>query len=187
MDSITQRQWETLTYSDPRHALEWMRRRHGPPHRGDPLRRYRSGRHRYIRERHQAAILCHGLATAVLKRPVFYALAEDADYDCVMAWRARRRTVFIPVQLKEVVPTRVNPDSSIDGVLEKLTRYASSDGLVVGIHLNREGIRNLAALDLPSLNLRELWIFGQTGRAPNEWAIYGNVLGRPKLHLFEYP
>jgi len=190
MDAILKRQWRSLDYRDPRPTLKRLRvKRRGFPAqgRGDPLHHLRSGRDRLARERHQAALLAHGIAQAVLKRKVRFALSEDADYDCVFRWHEGPSPTFMPVQLKEVVPDTLNPDASLDEIVQKLTRYAASSSLVVGIHLNRLGIDQLDQLDVPDLNLRELWVFGATGRAPNEWAIYGNVLDRPKLYVFEYP
>lgn len=132
-------------------------------------------------------MFCHGFAEVVLKRQVQFALSEDADYDCVLSWNEDGSSAFAPVQLKEVVPDTLNPASTLDDVLKKLTRYGSSGGLVVAIHLNRAGIQLLPSLELPALSIRQLWIFGQTGRTPSEWALYGNLMEEPKLYLFEHP
>jgi hypothetical protein len=188
MDPILARQWRSLTYRDPKAALRRSQRRlHGVAARGDPFGNLRSARDRTFRESHQAALFCHGFAEVVLQREVQFALSEDSDYDCVFSWREGNDPTFVPVQLKEVVPDTLNPSSNLDEVLRKLTRYASSGGLVVAIHLNRTGIHHLPSLELPELNIRELWIFGATGRSPSEWALFGNLMEKPKLYLFEHP
>jgi len=148
---------------------------------------YRCTRQREEREGWQAALLCHGIAQAVLGQPMSFALYEDADYDCIFSWQSGPNPRYAPVQLKEVVPDSVNPEASIEQVLAKLTRYTTSDNLIVGIHLNRAGIADLGRIRPPHLNVRELWIYGAIDDEQTRWALFGNMLDRPRLYVFDYP
>ena len=52
---------------------------------------------------------------------------------------------------------------------------------------NRAGIAELGHIDFPSLNVRELWVFGAIEPDHSRWALYGNLLSTPHLYVFDYP
>lgn len=147
--------------------------------RNQELRRYHETR--------QGALFCHGLATAVLHRPVLFAPVENEDFDGIARWKRSDGEVFTPVQLKELVPAHLNPNTTIEEQTEKLKRY-NSPQLVVAIHLNRAVRFDLAKLRVPKLNIGELWMLGAVSPDGRDWMLYGDFTkGEPRPYPFHYP
>lgn len=191
MDSghlVTLRKWDALDFRDPVEdlvnliAFEILTAGRIKEYKVRTLRTHRLN---WLRQNRQAALFCYGFG-AVLQRPIEYAPVEESDYDCVFRWHDGNTTVFAPVQLKEVVPDRVNPRASLDGEIKKLSKYADSDDLIVAIHINRAGGPRLE-VTVPRLNLAALWVFGANNRDLSRWFYYGDLLREPSLHKFSYP
>ncbi len=191
-------EWSNLSYLDPAAELMEARRR-------DRLRTpaeiqgrrafFRKREGRAEKQRLEACLFAFGWSCAT-GLPASVAMHELSDYDCVL----RRGTEaggeeHVPVQLKELPPTRVDPDLDFGAMFRKLGKYVDSEDLVVALYVNRR----ISKCDLDSLlvskpRLRELWILGATSPAERqggqEWSIVGSVTRPPKARVtcrFTYP
>src|SRR5271154_1321003 len=88
------------------------------------------------REIAEACLFFFGLSCQ-MQRHVWVIDHEDADYDFVAVWKNNNDEYFTPIQLKEVVPTRLNPNDSIQSRIDGLAKYVSVD-LAVAIRINRQ-------------------------------------------------
>ena len=139
-------------------------------------------------ELRQAAILCYGVAQ-VLEVPVYLAQSEADDYDFVAAYRIDGTIHYVPLQMKELVPSHLNSQATLQAELNKLkAKYRSSGDLVVGVHINRRVELVLSELDLSDLDIGELWLFGSDRPDGSEWFAMGNLLdANPKEVRFSIP
>lgn len=133
-----------------------------------------------------AAIFCYGLSESVLKKNIYYAPVESEDFDCVALWQDADYQVYTPLQIKEVVPDKVNPESTLNGEIAKLQKYSDSKDLVVAMQLNKKGRLEFSTINTPKLQIAELWIFGALTE-DNKWFLYGNLLTKPNYFEFAYP
>jgi hypothetical protein len=78
------------------------------------------------REARGAALFCHGMAQRI-GQPIFMSRSEQQDYDFVACWTVDGTQHFAPVQLKEVVPESLNPNTNIEQVVQSLTKYVDSE------------------------------------------------------------
>ncbi|MCX5855718.1 MAG: hypothetical protein NTZ24_14305 [Deltaproteobacteria bacterium] len=186
-DLIQMREWERLKYYDPFIILTHLRRLNNlaaesslPKNvktlRRNDLKEYREGR--------DAALFCLGM-TKVLCTTVFFARLEAQDYDFVTRWQNVDETIYTPVQLKEVVPESLNPNSNVNDTLAKIIKYSGSDRTVVALRVNREIHLELNSIQFPKMRLGGIWLYGAA--APDQWYIYGDLLNEPHLWEFEYP
>ncbi len=153
----------------------------------EKLRTLRTNKLKRHREGREGALFCYGLQEAVLKIPVYFALSEADDYDLVTLRKLDDTLLYTPVQMKEVPPERLNPTTSLNKEIQKLTKYVNSENLVVAIHANRTGQLNFNEIVLPKLKISELWIFGSLTLDQSRWFLYGDVLTRPEYYEFNYP
>lgn len=191
MDRKVPTEWNSLTYFRPAVVLDRLRRLassgllSGLPYqvqalRRNDLREYREGR--------QAALFCYGVGRAIGVE-VGFALFEKEDYDIVARFRLGDTEHFVPVQLKELVPAKLNDKADLQGELDKLSRkYLTSADLVVAIHVNRD-ITDLhpAELRLPR-GLAQIWLYGACDRNQERWLIIGDLLkDANRVYEFHYP
>lgn len=117
------------------------------------------------------------------------AAREDVDYDCVTLRKPPDGTLhFGPVQIKEVVPKYLNRETSVQAVIDGLTRYTSSPDLTVVIHLNRLVHFDPAELTIPALPISTLWIMAAVTPDQSRWALWGDFLsGERSGGEFDYP
>lgn len=93
---------------------------------------------------------------------------------------------FTCVQLKELAPGDLNPSQTLDDLLRSVRRRAPSDA-VLAIHLNRRGTLVLEALAAASVPYSGLWYFWAVDPTHASWRLFGDALGSPDIHEFEYP
>jgi hypothetical protein len=176
-------------YRNPAHDLRRLRKLERQL-QGVPMeprvRRLRTGPLRRVRENLDAALFTHGMAQ-VLGKTVYVAYQEADDYDFVTAWLSADEVQLCPVQLKELVPTDLNPDARLDLLLDELTRIHPSEHTALAIRLNRTGHLDFNHLKIPPLNFRQLWFFGATRPGSNHWFLYGDFCSDPSLVYFDYP
>ena len=111
---------------------------------------------------------------------VSMARGENQDYDFVASWSRGDTRNFAPVQLKELVPLSINPESSIDKLLAALPKkYVDSHDLTVVIHLNQRNQFDLGDLRIPELSIGGLWMFGATTPDQFAWGLWGDFLRNP--------
>ena len=122
-----------------------------------------------------------------LEQTVNICPVEESDYDFVARWESDPDVHFAPVQLKEVVPERLNAEASIQQAIDKLAKYPKSNNLTVAIKLNRREKFEPEKLIIPKLNIASLWIFAAITPDQSRWFLYGNMLEKPEFFFFEYP
>jgi len=143
------------------------------------LKKYLEGR--------QVALFCYGIGNAVLNTDVFHALYESIDYDCVALWERDGEQGFTPIQLKELVPESLKSTATLANELEKLAKYVAPEDLVVALHVNRMCILEFAKIQMPRLNVAEVWLYGAISPDQGRWFLYGSLLKEPEYYEFAYP
>lgn len=189
IDKIKLRGWEKLSYIDPtKYLIGLGSLSQSVDFSGYPEEvldmRLRSLEHH--RETREAAIFSHGLSQCVLENHVDFAMSEDSDYDFITRTVYDDKVVYVPVQTKELPPESIY-SKSIESELEKLTKYARSDDLVVAYHLNREMNINMKKLEIPKLNIAGIFFFGKISSPNNRWFMYGGKLGEFGGGKYELP
>lgn len=127
-------------------------------------------------ERRQCAIFAYLMSQVVSSR-VDVAYREAGDYDSVMRYRYQDEIRFVPVQMKELVPEFLNPQQSLQDLVDALrSRYPDSSDLTVAVHVNRDTTIRCDELNVEGLQLRGLWLFGGHSEDQSEWRVAGNLL-----------
>lgn len=182
--------WKNLRFLDPErvliglHDIAKMYPLNSFPYEFSSLRR-RDVRH--FGEGRQAALFCFAMSK-VVGVPVWFAQTEASDYDIVTRFRRNDVDHYAPVQLKELVPARVNAASSLQGELDKLSKYVDSADLIVAFHVNRDVRLEPSDLRLPRGAIAQLWLYAATAPDQSKWAAFGDLLGpSPGQFDFIYP
>ena len=183
------REWQVLQYREPRAILLKFDEFENQILDQDLPEDVRSLRVRPLRSAHylrQAALFCYGMS-CTSRLNVEFAIFEDKDFDCIARWRDSDTLHYCPIQLKELVPAHVNATANPEIELAKLSKYADAEDLVVAFYVNRE-VHLEFPLPVPAnIAVSELWIYGATSPDRRHWMLYGDVLGTPMRHEFEYP
>jgi hypothetical protein len=190
------RQFAQLEYGDPRGFLRQLREFENQLAASDTprsLRNLRTNGLKVEREMRDGALFCVGISECI-GADVRFAPFENQDFDFIATWPSSDIDPvqnFCPVQLKEVAPPHLNPTSSIQGVLDGLTKYKNSRDLVVAIKLNRPEHFDPSQVRVPSdLQVGSIWIFGSISEDQSEWAIWGDFAidaTVPLGHRYLYP
>ena len=163
-----------IANSHPLHQLRYEAR----SLRTHELRKFGEGR--------QGALFCYGMGQ-VIGAKVSFALVERQDFDLVARFEAEGKTNYVPVQLKEWVPSFMPSPQPLQVELDKLAKYVDSKDLVVAFHLNREASVLLSELSFPQ-TIGELWFFGAAENSQSRWVLIGNLLTNEAVaHEFLYP
>ncbi|MEA5125959.1 hypothetical protein, partial [Xanthomonas floridensis] len=149
------------------------------------IRHLRTNELKSAREYRQAALFSLGMSRN-LGVPVRFCPVEASDYDFIATWEERSTRHFAPIQLKELVPESLNSSSTIQAIIDGLTKY-SSNSLTVGIFLNRQGTFDHRELRIPTLRIGALWFVFTTTQDQSQWILYGDILGKAHATTFEYP
>ncbi len=179
--------WEQLKYRDPKEILIELRKVESSypleklPYNVSTLRTRSLRGHG---ESRQCALFCYGMSQA-LNITVGYAESEENDYDFIA--HLAEQNAFIPIQMKELVPNKINPNADLQIEVNKLTKYVDSNELCVAMYINKVVSIELNKLELPELNIAELWFFGAANPNQKQWTLVGNVLDQPEVYTFEYP
>jgi hypothetical protein len=152
------------------------------------VKRQRAIKSKREREIVEACLFSFGLS-CLIQRLVWVIDDEDADYDFVAFWHDDNEDDwFVPIQLKEVVPTRLNPDASIQSVIDSLAKYGSPN-LSVAIRVNQQITLDLDEITIPSRTIAALWVYAPASQDGSRWLIAGNLV-EPQPNLmcfFDYP
>jgi hypothetical protein len=127
------------------------------------------------------------MGDTVLQTPVYHALTESSDYDCIAHWKNYDKRSFTPIQLKELVPEALNSTTNLTSELEKLKKYTSSEDLVIALHVNRAGRLVLPEIRVPDLKVAGVWLYGAISKDQSRWFLYGDILNEPQFYEFAYP
>lgn len=184
------RELQSLPYIDPERLLVDLRRieqelplqtlRYAASSlRTHELKRFGEGR--------QAALFCYGMSK-LIGLQVQFAQAETKDFDIIARYVVNDEVSYVPVQLKEWVPSTVNPQASLQGEIDKLAKYADSRDLVVAFYLNRRAHVKFSELRLPEGRLGELWFYWAADPFQSRWMLSGNMLdANASAYEFLYP
>ena len=142
---------------------------------------------RIHKDRREAALFCLGLQVATGNSTFEFAMSEASDYDAVFRCIVNGKICFTPIQLKEIVPTRLDEKATLEREIAKLGKYADSQDLVVALFLDRNGISKLTEIEAPNLKLGGIWIFGCCSPDQSRWFLFGNIPSNPKLFEFVHP
>ena len=189
-DSIRTRDWSKLIYYDPVTILRSLREKEIEIADQDIDERVRTLRANMLkphREGREAALLCHGIGSAVLNNTVYFARSEKSDYDFISMWITGDTQHYSPVQIKELVPLDINPYSDLNKLISSLHKYNDSRDLTVAIHTNRQGTIDISQIVVPQLNIRELWLFGSLTLDQSKWFLLGDLIKDINYYEFYYP
>ena len=189
-DSIRTRDWSKLRYYDPAIILRYFREIElgiADLNIDERVRTLRTNMLKPHREGREAALLCHGIGSAVLNTTVYFARSEESDYDFISLWITDVTQHYSPVQIKEYVPSDINPYLDLNKLISSLQKYSDSRDLTVGIHMNREGTIDIPKIIIPQLNIRELWLFGSLTQDQSKWFLIGDLLKDKSYYEFYYP
>jgi hypothetical protein len=190
VEDLVLREWAQLRYLDPEKLLVGLREisRTLPLDkleyrvaslRTRKLRKYGEGR--------QAALFCYAMGK-VVGSPVMFAQIEDRDHDIVARYVKENTLFYAPVQLKEFVPSPVNPSATLQQELDKLGKYADATDLVVAVHVNRNFSGLISELSLPKGKIGQLWLYGALEPTQQRWCAIGDLLSsQPVTYEFGYP
>ena len=89
--------------------------------------------------------------------------------------------------MKELVTEKINPKANLQTEINKLQKYVDSNNLCVSIYLNKEVRIEFSNLEIPKLNIKELWLFGSKSPDQDDWWLIGNLLETTNFYEFKYP
>jgi hypothetical protein len=184
------REWAALQYRSARDYLINilpLRAALANSNTGERVASLRTNKLKPMRELWESCIFAHGVGSCVLGTDVYIAPVENQDYDCVAQYIVEDTQYYLPIQMKELVPERLNPRSSLQEEIEKLNKYRDSEDLVVAFRLNRQFDFELDKLSLPTLNIAQLWLFGSISQDTTEYMLWGNLLKDPVLYRYYCP
>lgn len=181
-------QWRCLNYHDPAKILrQFPSDTSFIPNGGQApgWSSFRTRPKRPLMEMLDAAVFAYGVSVAVPTVQIHIARFEDQDHDFVIRFAGPDDDYYYcPLQMKELVPPHVNPDATLESLLDSLDKYRGASDMVVAVKLNRPGY-DLTAIKIPPLDIGELWFFGATNH--REWFLYGDCLQSPSFSQFIYP
>jgi hypothetical protein len=194
MENVRLRQFAKLAYGDPRGFLAALRRHESAITASPTPQRIKTLRTQGLkpeREMRDAAIFCVGISERI-GFDVWFAPVEDQDFDFIATWfDGEGLRHYCPVQLKEVVPQRLNAGATVQAVVDDLARYADSADVTVAIKINRSGRFDPAELKPPAnLRIGGLWIFVALSPDQSEFGLWGDLLSKtdaPIWTRFSYP
>ncbi|ACT59959.1 hypothetical protein [Hirschia baltica] len=198
MKKIRIREFERYIFRNPTSDLHMLRQieiemtRHqcdGTLEMSTKATQLRTNQLKQYRENRAAALFTYGMSI-VQGHDIFYAPVEDQDFDFITTWTNQDTQHYCTVQLKELVPESLNPNSTIEELLEKLGKYGDSRDLTIAIQINRAGNWNPNSLKLSrKLPLNGIWFFHASAEDQSKFIIWGDWLNdEPCVGLeFDYP
>ncbi len=181
------RTWEKLKYFDPKNILIELREIENKYPLKEMPYNVSSLRTRSLKQRgqsRQCALFCYGMSQA-FNITMSYADLEDSDYDFISY--IEEHEAFVPIQMKEFVPEKINSKTELEVEIAKLGKYVDSSDLCVAMYINRVSNIDFSRLKIPDLNTDALWFFGAANPSQSTWKLIGNVLEKTEVYTFEYP
>nr|WP_315402397.1 hypothetical protein [uncultured Duganella sp.] len=179
------REWLKLKYHDPAYILAGLRRialQVGASNTEEGVKNLRTNGLKTIREGRQAALFCYGLSQRT-GRKIQFALQEPENdaADAIGLMDINGEAFFLPIQLKELPPTHLNPHVSLQDILNKLgSKRSGARGTIVAIHVNRVMHLEISKLTIPT-GIAELWLYGAADETQDRWFLIGDLLSDPGL------
>lgn len=190
MEDVRLKLWSGLEYKNPGHFLRLLRPVQFAVAASNLPEKIKSLRTHNLRrwgETRDAALVTYGISKVLRNESLEFAMHEDQDYDFVARRIESGTIIYTPVQLKVLVPSRINPNSTLEGEIQKLEKYSCSGDLVVVIRVSRDGPVDYGAIKIPKLPIAQLWVLGTLSPDQSRWCIVGDLLDHPEVVEFEYP
>jgi hypothetical protein len=190
VDRITLRKWRQRRWRDAQADLVNLGRLYGRllgkgiQAAVDDLRVHEL--RKYVEQR-QAALFAYFIEHSVLKCPIAYAMSEEQDYDCLIWWNVDGKSRYAPVQLKELVPSHINPTANIVDELAKLAKYVTSDRTIIAVHLNQAGLVEYSSIPRPATSAAEIWLYAAISPDQSLWFLYGDLLHGARGYEIPWP
>ena len=189
-DRLRIRQWERLTYNDPKRDLMALALLNDAVV-GSPLshneKQLRTHSQRSLLERRQAALFAWGLVNLYAFESLEYALIDAEGHDAIFRWINADAVCYRPVQLKEVVSESRNKLGDLQNVIDSLSKYRNAGDLTVAIHVNRRMAGHITLELSANLTIGQLFIFGGCSPDQQRWFIQGDFIKTLERAEFDYP
>jgi hypothetical protein len=196
MNSMAIKRARGLDYIGPRKALLVLTIHQDQvmsqqPHLPKHVQNWRTNKLQPELHRRQAALFCFG--RKCMEATDKWALAAWPDQNSEIDYVFRQtkpdgEVRFEFVQLKELVPDEIDPEQSLQDLLDKLPKkYPSAGGLTIAIHLHRNTTTKVSDLKKPHLPGGSLWLFGLGGKPPHNALLFGDWLKTPSIVYFTHP
>jgi hypothetical protein len=150
-------------------------------------RSLRTHKLREWKDRRIAALFAYGMSQRMPGYWFDFAGVERSDYDAVIRYYNEEVCIFTPIQIKELVPEDINEDSTVEAIVEGLTKYSNSPDLVVVIHLNRQMRIRPHPISSKKINIGGLYFLGGVAPTKRQWLLMGDLLHSAEISQFEYP
>ena len=181
-------QWAECSFFNPTKVLQGAFQegfRHRPGGR-TKIFNFSQSRIKALTECLDAAIFAHGLRKVFPDRNVCIAEFEAQDHDFILRFDLSGNPGYLPLQLKVLVSTDVNPTLTMNNLISKLSKYADASDLTVAIKVDRLNV-NPSLLSIPPLGIASLYFFGPRPGAKTGWYLYGDALHTPAWFEFDIP
>ena len=171
------RSFANLEYGDPHIILKCLHRfelENDLSSTPERIRTLRTNNLKSDREMRDAALFCVGMSE-FLGHKIYFSPSEEQDYDFVARYSDGSRINYCPVQRKELVSAELNPNTSIQIIVNRLTSYADLSAITVAIRLNRQTRFEPTELSVPdNIKIGGLWVYGSTSPDQSEWCLWGD-------------
>ena len=181
--------WAKLKFVDPKTILPQLRAIQELVAVSDlnkKMKDLRTNKLKKHREGWEAALFCYGISK-LMNSTVYVTPHEDSDFDAIALRIENGVQRYTPIQIKELVPKSLNPNSELNEEIKKLSKYTGSKDCVVVIHLNRDEKLELSDVEVPKLQIGGLWLLGATTPDQSKWFIAGDFLVSPQIYEFDFP
>ena len=188
-EKIRLNKWSKLEYRDPEKFLIKVNKLDNRAAYSNLPYKVRSLKTKKLRKHHErllASIFCYGIGKVVINKNVYISDLEDEDFDCIAKWEDGGIQRYTPIQFKEVVPDRINLKSTLEETIKKLKKFSDFKDLVVAIYVNKRQKLDFSKINLPKLQISELWIFGAINPYKSEWFLYGNLLDKSNCNYYNF-
>ena len=189
-NKIQIRSFANLEYGDPHDFLIRLKSfelENDLLHTPKRIRTLRTNPLESVREIRDAALFCVGMSE-FLGHKVYFSPSEAQDYDFVARYSDGFTIHYCPVQLKEIVPAELNPDASIQTIINKLINYSDLSSITVVIRLNRKERFEPVKVSIPeNIKIGGLWVYGSISPDQREWCLWGDFCSGDAGITYYYP
>jgi hypothetical protein len=190
MTSVRIREFQKYDYKDPRDWLVAMKEIESIVIKSNlsyPARSLRTNKLREWNDRRIAALFAFGMSQRMPGFWLDFAGVARSDYDAVVRHHNDEECIFTPIQIKEFVSEQLNKDTTVEELLDSLTKYSNSPDLVVVFFLNRRMKIRLHPISSDQVRLGGLYFLGAASPDGMRWNLMGDLLHSAEISQFTYP